>query len=459
MYIIILLDLILGGLMKKIDLTEGKVIKVLATLSIPIMGSSLLQFMYNLIDMIWVGGLGSNAVVSIGSSSFFIGLGYSINSIVVIGAGIKVAHSIGAKKDIDVKRYINAGLILNGVIGLIYTFIIIVLGKGFIAFLNIDNINVVKDSYLYLLISAPMLFFSFFNTLYIRILNSFGNNKISLKISAIGIIINILLDPIFIYTFKFGVLGAGIATLISNLVMFILFNIYSKEMIKFNHGEVIEYKKIIEIIKLGFPMAVQRIIFTLVNIVLAKIISVFGDNAIAAQKIGLQIEGITYMVIGGLNGAIASFTGQNFGANKFKRVNEGYITAIKIGAIYSILTTFIFILFSVNLVKIFIDDSETIFMASGYLKIIGIAQFFSMIEMVSNGIFTGIGKPNIPSIISIVFTCMRIPMALILIKYIGLNGIWLSIAFSSMLKGIVSFLIYRFRIYKSYESLSNEYLN
>ena len=455
----ILLDLILGGLMKKIDLTEGKVIKVLAMLSIPIMGSSLLQFMYNLIDMIWVGGLGSNAVASIGSSSFFIGLGYSINSIVVIGAGIKVAHSIGAKKDIDIKRYINAGLILNGVIGLIYSFVIIVLGKEFIAFLNIDNVNVVKDSYLYLLISAPMLFFSFFNTLYIRILNSFGNNKISLKISAIGIIINILLDPIFIYTFKFGVLGAGIATLISNLVMFILFNIYSKEMIKFNHGEVIEYKKIIEIIKLGFPMAVQRIIFTLVNIVLARIISVFGENAIAAQKIGLQIEGITYMVIGGLNGAIASFTGQNFGANKFKRVNEGYITAIKIGAIYSILTTFIFILFSVNLVKIFIDDSETIFMASGYLKIIGIAQFFSMIEMVSNGIFTGIGKPNIPSIISIVFTCMRIPMALILIKYIGLNGIWLSIAFSSIFKGIVSFLIYRFRIYKSYESLSNEYLN
>ncbi len=474
--------------MKKIDLTEGKVIKVLAMLSIPIMGSSLLQFMYNLIDMIWVGGLGSNAVASIGSSSFFIGLGYSINSIVVIGAGIKVAHSIGAKKDIDIKRYINAGLILNGVIGLIYSFVIIVLGKEFIAFLNIDNVNVVKDSYLYLLISA-------------------GNNKISLKISAIGIIINILLDPIFIYTFKFGVLGAGIATLISNLVMFILFNIYSKEMIKFNHGEVIEYKKIIEIIKLGFPMAVQRIIFTLVNIVLARIISVFGENAIAAQKIlldpifiytfkfgvlgagiatlistlvmiilfsiysvfgenaiaaqkiGLQIEGITYMVIGGLNGAIASFTGQNFGANKFKRLNEGYRTAIKIGAIYSILTTFIFILFSVNLVKIFIDDSETIFMASGYLKIIGIAQFFSMIEMVSNGIFTGIGKPNIPSIISIVFTCMRIPMALILIKYIGLNGIWLSIAFSSIFKGIVSFLIYRFRIYKSYESLSNEYLN
>ena len=65
--------------MRKIDLTEGKTIKVLTQLSVPIMGSSLLQFTYNLVDMLWVGGLGSNAVASVGSSSFYMGLGYSIN--------------------------------------------------------------------------------------------------------------------------------------------------------------------------------------------------------------------------------------------------------------------------------------------------------------------------------------------------------------------------------------------
>ena len=80
--------------MKKIDLTEGKVLSVLTALALPIMGTSFLQFAYNIIDMIWVGGLGSNAVASIGSASFFVGLGYSVNSLVVIGTGIKVSHSL-----------------------------------------------------------------------------------------------------------------------------------------------------------------------------------------------------------------------------------------------------------------------------------------------------------------------------------------------------------------------------
>ena len=80
--------------MNKVDLTKGKVLNVLLALSLPIMGSSFLQFTYNLIDMLWVGGLGSDAVASIGSSSFYVGLGYSINALVIIGTGIKVAHSL-----------------------------------------------------------------------------------------------------------------------------------------------------------------------------------------------------------------------------------------------------------------------------------------------------------------------------------------------------------------------------
>lgn len=82
--------------MKKIDLTKGKVLSVLTTLALPIMGSSFLQFAYGLIDMFWVGGLGSSAVASIGSSSF-LGLGYSINALVVTGTGIKVSHEVGRK--------------------------------------------------------------------------------------------------------------------------------------------------------------------------------------------------------------------------------------------------------------------------------------------------------------------------------------------------------------------------
>ena len=439
--------------MKKIDLTQGKVIKVLTALALPIMGSSLLQFTYNLIDMLWVGGLGSDAVASIGSSSFFTGLGYSINSLVVIGAGIKVSHAIGEKNNKDVKQYINSGLAINFVISIIYALILIILGKSFISFLNLNNEFVERNSYYYLAMNAPILFFSFFNSLYTRIFSSFGNNGDSLKINAIGMIINIVLDPIFIYIFKLGVVGAAVATLIANIVMFILYRIKSNGILHYDKSIGIDKEKVMEIMRLGFPMAFQRILFTVVNIILAKIIAIFGTNSIAAQKIGLQIESITYMVIGGLNGAIASFTGQNFGASKFKRIKQGYYTALLLGIIYSMIMSIIFIIFKEPIIRLFIRDKSTILIASSYLQAVAFSQSFSTIEMVSNGLFTGLGMPKIPAIISIVFTVLRIPMALTLMQTLGIDGVWWSIAISSILKGVAAYSIYLTKIRRNYKDV------
>lgn len=439
--------------MKKIDLTQGKVIKVLTALALPIMGSSLLQFTYNLIDMLWVGGLGSDAVASIGSSSFFTGLGYSINSLVVIGAGIKVSHAIGEKNNKDVKQYINSGLAINFVISIIYALILIILGKSFISFLSLNNEFVERNSYYYLAMNAPILFFSFFNSLYTRIFSSFGNNGDSLKINAIGMIINIVLDPIVIYIFKLGVVGAAVATLIANIVMFILYRIKSNGILHYDKSIGIDKEKVMEIIRLGFPMAFQRILFTVVNIILAKIIAIFGTNSIAAQKIGLQIESITYMVIGGLNGAIASFTGQNFGASKFKRIKQGYYTALLLGIIYSMIMSIIFIIFKEPIIRLFIREKSTILIASGYLQAVAFSQSFSTIEMVSNGLFTGLGMPKIPAIISIVFTVLRIPIALVLMKTLGIQGVWWSIAISSILKGVAAYSVYLIKIRRNYKDV------
>ena len=422
--------------MQKIDLTKGKVTRVLLATAIPIMGSSLLQFTYNLVDMLFVGRLGSDAVASVGSSSFFIGLGYSINAIVVIGTGIKVAHSIGNSDEIKTKGYINSGLILNFIIGLIYSLLLVLLGKELISFLDLGNLRVERDGYIYLALSAPMLFFAFFNLLYTRILSSYGNNKIALKINAVGVLTNIILDPILIYTLGLGVKGAAIATLISNVLMFALYNIKSNKILYYDFKIKYSLQKIIEIIKLGFPMSFQRVLFTLVNISLAKIISNFGSDAIAAQKIGLQIESITFMVIGGLNGAISSFAGQN--------------SSLRIGLIYSLFMALIFIFIPGSLVSLFIKEDNTASIACGYLQIVGLSQLFSTIEMVSNGLFTGVGRPKIPAIISIIFTVLRIPMALVFIRSIGVNGIWLSIALSSVLKGLTAYLLYIVTVRKEY---------
>jgi len=441
--------------MKKIDLTEGKVFNVLFSLALPIMGGSFLQFSYNIIDMFWVGGLGSNAVASVGSASFLIGLGYSINALVVTGTGIKTAQAIGEKDENRTNQYINTGFLLNGIIGIVYALIMILGSKYFISFLNLTNIAIQNDTFHYLMISAPTLFFAFYNIFYTRIFGSFGNNKEAFKISLVGIIINIILDPIFIYIFKFGVLGAGIATLIANVVMFLLFIVRGKNVFKIQLLSGVDLEKSRDIVRLGFPMAFQRVLFTFVNIILAKIIAKFGSDAIAAQKIGLQIESINYMIIGGLNGAIASFSGQNFGAKKDRRIDEGYRIALLLGIIYTLVTAIIFIYTPEPLIRLFVSEENTVSIASRYLQIIAISQVFSAIEMVTNGLFMGIGLPRISANVSIFYTILRIPMAIILIPYLGVNGIWWSISVSSILKGITLFLVYKLRIRKRYDNVRN----
>lgn len=436
--------------MKEKDLTKGKVIKVILYLALPIMGSSFLQFTYNLIDMLWVGMLGSSAVASVGSSSLYINIGYAINSLVVIGTGVKVAHAIGKKNNKEISEYINSGILINLSIGIVFGIVLIAFGKHFIDFLNLNDVETSNNAYKYLVLNAPMLFFNFYNLLYTRIMGSFGNNKTAFKINSVGVIINILLDPILIYIFKFGVVGAAIATLIANIITFILFRINAGETFKYNLKIKVNYIKIKEIIKLGLPMAFQRVLFTIINILLAKIIATFGANAIAAQKIGVQIESVAYMVIGGFNGAVAAFTGQNFGAKKYERIKAGYKSSLMVGAAYALAVAGLFLAFNKQMVSLFVKEEETIKIAAAYLKVVAFTQIFSSTEMISNGLFTGIGKPNIPATISIVFTTLRIPLALFLTKFFGVDGVWISIAISSALKGIFAYGIYTFTYNKKY---------
>lgn len=436
--------------MKKIDLTKGRVLSVISALALPIMGSSLLQFTYNLIDMMWVGRLGSNAVASIGSSSLYVNMGNSLISMAVIGTGIKTAHAIGKKNNDEVQEYINCGIIINMIIGIIFGLVLIFMGKSFIGFLNLGNDEVERNAYYYLALNAPILFFAFFNMMYTRILGSFGNNSLAFKINGVGVALNIILDPLCIYTLKFGVIGAGVSTLIANVIMFILFRILSGGILNYKFKLRTDYNKIKEIIQLGFPMSLQRVLFTVINIILAKIIAIFGSDAIAAQKVGLQIESIAYMIIGGLNGAVASFVGQNFGAGKFKRIKDGYKSALVVGMSYALIMAGVFLLLNRPMIKMFISDEGTIEIAASYLKAVAFSQVFSAVEMISNGMFTGIGKPKIPAFISIIFTALRIPLALVFIQPYGINGVWMSIALSSILKGICSYMVYEIKVRRKF---------
>ena len=231
--------------------------------------------------------------------------------------------------------------------------------------------------------------------------------------------------------------------MIANVSLFILFKVKTIDTFKFDKSIGISLIRIKDIIRLGLPNCIQRVLFTLINIILARLIGSFGSDAIAAQKIGLQIESVGFMIIGGLNGAVLSFTGQNYGAKLIKRIKRGYKAALYVGINYSFIMMAVFILFNENLIKLFIADRNTIKIASDYLNIVAFSQVFSTIEQVSNGLFTGIGKPKISSGISVTFTALRIPMAIVLINFFGLEGIWISIAFSSVLNAFSAYIMYR----------------
>ncbi|RHB49424.1 MATE family efflux transporter [Exiguobacterium sp. AM39-5BH] len=429
--------------MKTIDLTTGQVQRVIVALALPLVGSSLLQFTYSLVDMFWVGALGSDAVASIGAASFYIMLGQAIQSLIVVGAGIKVSQAVGRRDQELIQRYVRAGRRMNLGLGLAFVFLLILFGQTLIGFLNMDAPTVEGLAYSYLLVSAPMLVFSFANLFYARLFSAYGNTTTAMRINATGVTLNMVLSPLFIYSLGLGVVGAGLATLVANVVMFGFF--WHRARALFDWEETVEPNRTdyTEILWLGLPMATQRVLFTVISIFLARMIGSYGTEAIAAQRIGLQIEAIAYMMIGGLNGAIASYTGQNLGARKVDRVHEGYRVTIRLGILYTGLITLVFLFVPDVLIGLFVDDLTTIEIGANYLRIIGISLIFASFEMIGNGYFSGLGLPKIPATISIVFTIVRIPLALALEPYLGLDAIWWSIALSSIIKGLVSALYVR----------------
>ena len=426
--------------MKNVNrLTEGPISKLLIALAIPIMGSSFLQMAYGLVDMIWIGRLGSDAVAGIGTASFFINFGYALNSMIVTGAGIKVSHSIGSKNYADAADYIKNSFFINFVLFIFFISGLIIFKNGLIGYFELGNSQVESMAKTYLIITGLGLVFKFSNFLFTRILNSFGESKLPFRINGAGVVANIILDPLLIFALDMGVAGAALATVIAQALSMFLFLRASKEY--FSVKNIFQYRlsKIKEILNLGLPIAVQRVLFTGFGILIAKIIAKWGPDAIAAQKIGLQIESIAYMTAGGLYGAVASFIGQNYGAKKYDRISEGYKTAFFLAGIIGSATTVLFITLPKELISIFIRDPKTLEIGISYLKIIGLSQFFMCIEIISNASFSGIGKPKVPSIVSVIFTGMRIPIAYYLSQEsrMGINGVWVSIASTSILKGII----------------------
>lgn len=432
-----------------VDLLNGNIAKSLSTLAIPIMATSLVQMAYNMIDMIWIGRIGSDAVAAVGAAGMYMWLANGLVTLARMGGQIKVAHSIGADRYDDAVEYTKSAIQLGIAFGVLYGILTVLFSAPLIGFFNLNSQNVIYDAEIYLKITCGCILFSFVNQIFTGVMTAMGNSRTSFLATAVGLIANIILDPILIFGIgiipHMGVMGAAIATIISQIIVTVIFLIsVSKDYMIFRKVNIFSkfnFKMLHILIKMGLPTAIQSMIFTSISMIIARLIAGFGDAAVAVQKVGSQIESISWMTADGFAAAVNSFVAQNYGAGNIQRVKNGFKTAMTIVAIWGIVCTGILIFYPEIIFEIFIPDRDVLDMGVSYLKILGVSQLFMCVEIATSGAFAGLGKTIPPSIVGIIFTAMRIPMAIFLTStYLGLDGIWWSITVSSIFKGILLFV-------------------
>ena len=420
------------------DLSKGPVLSTIIKLAIPIVGSSFMQFAYNFTDMLWVGKLGSDAVAAVGTSGFFLHLGWSLAAIILVGSNIAVSQAIGRKDDEAARNLAFNAFVGVMALTVVYVFLIQSQYQHLIGFFKLNNEVTEGMAHQYLRLASLGMFFILITRLFTGASNARGDSKKPFQITMVGVVLNIILDPLFIFVFKLGVSGAAVATLISQFVAASIFWLQRHSMfLGKSHTWFISFQKVLQLARLGFPPSLQYMIFSVIAIIMARIVAGFGSDAIAAQKIGLQIEAMTFMTIGGLNGAIMSFTGQNYGARIFERIHKGYLSGVSVAIVFGMIMSIVFVTFSEEMVCWFVQDAETVTIGASYLRIIGFSQIFMCIEMTGSGVINGIGKTRYPASINIAMTVVRIPLALWLSQphRYGVNGIWYAILISTVFRG------------------------
>lgn len=442
---------------KKVDLISGNIFKTLFTLSLPILGTSFIQMAYSMVDMIWIGRVGSAAVAAIGTAGFFGWFGTSLVLVTKTGAEVGVSQAVGKKDNTLREKYVYNSLTMAIVIAIIYTIILLVFKDGLIAFFNLNDPKIISMAVSYLVIIGLGMIFSFLNPQFTGIITAEGNSKTPFIANTIGLIVNIILDPILIFGFGpingLGVVGAAIATVFAQFIVTSIFIfVFIKEgyTLKVWDKKYIDFRCIKEITRWGTPNALQNCLFSFFGMLIGRIVATWGPVPIAVQKVGSQIESISWMTASGFASALTAFTGQNYGAKKYKRVEDGYKYTLILSLILGVFTSFLLIVFGKQIFSIFIQEQEAIVQGADYLKILGYSQLFMCMEITTAGAFFGVGKTIPPSVIGIIFTGLRIPLALYLSQasLLGINGVWWAVSLTSIIKGIILVVLFIFMAIK-----------
>jgi len=443
---------------KQVNLLEGSILGKLSVLALPIMMTAFVQMAYNLVDMVWIGQLGSNAVAAVGAAGTYLWIADSCTSVAKTGGQIKVAHSIGEGNPEKAKQF-GASAFQMGVSIIMLCILFVLFGHQLmVGVFQFTEEQVHVDAVNYLLITGTVgVLFSTINQIFTGLYTGIGDSKTPFLANAVGLVINLVMDPVLIFGVGFipamGVIGAAVATAGAQGVVTLLFLLISYKRGGLFQGMPVFRKPKMDYIKqvwkLGFPVGLQNVFMSGLSLIIASMIAAWGADAIAVQKVGGQVESIAWMIAGGFSMAVNSFIGQNYGAGKMHRVRKGYNAAMALMVIWGLLCSLVLIVFPEFLFQIFIRETDVLDMGVSYLRILGVCQLCVCMEGCSTGAFNGLGETRIPSAVSIVFNLARIPMAILLpMTPLGLDGIWWALTISAILKGVVLTAWYLLYVHK-----------
>jgi putative MATE family efflux protein len=412
------------------------------------MGTQLMQMTYNLTDMFWLGQTEQSvaAVASSGLAGMYLWLGMALLMIGRMGSEIGTSQNLGRGDIESSKGYAQDSTRISLILGLFYGLMLLVFAEPLVKLLSVNEQNVFDNTCAYLRIVAAGIPLTYVSAAITGVFNGAGNSRLSFWANAVGLLVNMVLDPLMILVLGWDVKGAAIATVIAQTTVCVLFIWFIKRhphkpFESFRILGHIDSARARQIIRWSLPVALESGAFTILAMVVTSMVSGwYGETAVAVQRVGSQIESLSWLIGGGFSSAVTAFTGQNYGARKWARIRQGYRISLFTLLLWEALVTILLIFGGRYFFSLFLrEPPEILDMGMTYLRILAGCQLFMALEGACAGSFRGMGRTLPPSLCSITSNLIRPALCWWFSTWMGLNGLWLGITVSAALRGIMMF--------------------
>ena len=409
------------------DMTVGSEWKKILLFALPIMAGQFLQQLYNTVDGIVVGNFVSEAALgAVGACTTLAMLFLAFSTGFGNGCGIMISQLFGAGRMEEVKRAVATGIILLAAMGALC----MVLGWFgaewlIIHLLDITDPHLIDLSVSYFSIYALGLVFTFLYNCIASILRAVGDSKATLYFLCVSATMNLVLDILFVAVFQWGVAGAAIATVISQIACVIVCFVYMfarYPMFRFGKGEFRFDPTLGKLcLELGIPMSLQMAIVSCGNVLMQRLVNHFGETTMAAFTCGLRIENYCMVPAMGFNSAMSMFTGQNIGAGKLDRIQRGWKAAVTMAlAVTFVIATVLFV-GAYPLSALFGVEGEAQLQAVDYIRFVSYMMLIFSAYLTSNGVVQGCGDALYASICSFSTLGVRVALSYTLVFFFNFD--------------------------------------